>query len=128
MTRIQSLADLQRFREDILAAQKAQAQSGHIQIVVGVGSCGIAAGALDTLRAVQQHVQAKQLQNVTISETGCIGLCRHEPIVEVVIGEGPRITYGRVTPAVAQRIIDEHILGGQVVDERVIESTPFPTI
>lgn len=128
MTRIQSLADLQRFREDILAAQKAQAQSGHIQIVVGVGSCGIAAGALDTLRAVQQHVQTRQLQNVTISETGCIGLCRHEPIVEVVIGEGPRITYGRVTPAVAQRIIDEHILGGQVVDERVIESTPFPTI
>ena len=128
MTKIRSLEDLNRFREEVLKERQRKAGLGHIQIIVSLGSCGIAAGALDTLKAVQQMIESEKLKNVSISETGCIGLCKHEPILEVVAGDSPRITYGRVTPEVARRIIRGHVVDGKVVEEFVIESLPYPTI
>ena len=128
MTKIRSLEDLNRFREEVIKERQRKAGLGHIQIIVSLGSCGIAAGALDTLKAVQQMVESEKLKNVSISETGCIGLCKHEPILEVVAGDSPRITYGRVTPEVARRIIRGHVVDGKVVEEFVIESLPYPTI
>jgi NADP-reducing hydrogenase subunit HndB len=123
-----SLDELNRFREEIIEKRRRAAERGHIQIFVGLGTCGIAAGALEALAAVKDQVQAQGLEDVSILETGCLGLCRHEPIVEVVIGESPRVTYGRVTPEVAGRIVREHVVGGKVVSEFVIESLPFPAI
>ncbi len=128
MPTIRSLEDLQQFRAGIIETRRRDAARGQVQIIVGLGSCGIAAGALETLQAVRQQIDAQQRAEVLVTPTGCIGLCAHEPIVEVIIGEGPRVTYGHVTPAVAELIIQEHILGGRVVVESVIESLPFPTI
>jgi NADP-reducing hydrogenase subunit HndB len=114
--------DLQRFREEVIEARKRRAALGQVQIVVGLGSCGIAAGALDTLRAVQQQLEAGRLGQVQVTQTGCAGLCKYEPIVEVLAGDSPKVTYGRVTPDVARRILREHVLGGKIVDEFVVES------
>lgn len=128
MKTIRSLEDLNRFREEIIDEKRRNAGLGNIQIVVSLGTCGIAAGALEVLKAVRQQVQADGLENVSISETGCVGLCKHEPILEIVAGDSTRVTYGRVTPYIARRIVREHVVGGKIVSEFVIESIPFPSI
>lgn len=128
MTKIRSLEDLNQFREKTIRERQRKAGQGHIQIIVSLGSCGIAAGALETLEAVRKMVGSDKLKDVSISESGCVGLCSDEPILEVIAGESPRVTYGRVTPDIARRIIRSHVIEGKVVDEFVIESLPFPSI
>lgn len=128
MTKIRSLEDLNRFREEVIKERQRKADLGHIQVMVSLGSCGIAAGAIDTLNAVKQMVRDEKLKNVSISETGCVGLCKHEPILEVIAGGSTRVSYGRVTPEVARQIIRGHVINGRVVEEFVIESIPYPTI
>ena len=128
MKTIRSLEDLNRFREKVIEEKRRKAGLGNIQIIVSLGSCGIAAGALDTLKAVQQLVEDDKIKNVAVSQTGCIGLCKYEPLLEVIAGDAPGVMYGNATPEVVKRIIREHVIGGKLVDEFVIESTPFPTI
>ena len=129
MKMIRSLEDLNRVREETIEEKRRKASQRNIQVIVSLGTCGIAAGALDTLRAVQQQVEAEGLENVSISQSGCIGLCKHEPILAVIAGDSLKVTtYGRVTPEVVMRIVREHILNGKIVEEFVIESIPFPTI
>jgi NADP-reducing hydrogenase subunit HndB len=128
MKTIRSLEDLNHFREEVVEKRQRQAGLKHIQVIVSLGTCGIAAGALDTLNTVRQVVEDEKIKNVTILESGCIGLCRHEPILEVIVGDEPRVTYGRVTPETARKIMRSHVIEGRVVDEFAIESLPFPTI
>jgi NADP-reducing hydrogenase subunit HndB len=122
MKAIQSLEDLRQFREEVIEARKRQVGRGSVQVVVSLGSCGIAAGALDTLKAVQQQIEADHLREALITQTGCAGLCKYEPIVEVIAADSPKVTYGGVTPEVARRIVREHVLGGKVVEEFVVEA------
>ena len=128
MKKIQSLEDLQKFREQVIEERKRKASAGKVELIVSLGSCGIAAGALDVLQAVKKQAKADHLEDVLISQTGCIGLCRHEPILEVVVGDQPRVTYGRVTPEMVKRIVREHVIDGKIVEDFVIDATPFPTI
>jgi (2Fe-2S) ferredoxin len=128
MKTLRSLEDLNRFREEIVEARRRRASQGKYQIFVSLGTCGIAAGALETLAAVRDQVQTEALKDVLITETGCVGLCRHEPIIEIAAGEAARVTYGGVTSDVARRIVREHLVNGNIVSEFVIESIPFPTI
>ncbi len=125
---IRSLEDLNQFREEIIEKKQREADSGKTRITLGLGTCGIAAGALAVLRVIQEHVASGQLKDVTVSQTGCIGLCRHEPILEISIPGAENVTYGSVTAEAAERIIHEHILGGRVLEEFVINTAPFPTI
>lgn len=128
MKTIRSLEDLNRFREEIIEERQRKAGLGHIQIFVSLGSCGIAAGALDTLNTVLQMVKDDKIKNVAVSQIGCVGLCKYEPLLQVIKGDQLGVLYGGATPEVAKRIIREHVVGGRAVDEFVIESTPFPTI
>jgi NADP-reducing hydrogenase subunit HndB len=128
MKTIRSLEDLNRFREEVIEEKRRKAGLGNIQIIVSLGSCGIAAGALDTLNTVLQMVEDEKIKNVAVSQTGCVGLCKYEPLLEVITGDAPSVLYGNATPEVVKRIIREHVIGGKVLDEFVIESTPFPTI
>lgn len=128
MKTIRSLEDLQKFRERVLEQKAAQAKSGALHITVGLGSCGIAAGALEVLHVLMEQIPPRKLKEISITPTGCIGLCAHEPIVEVSAGGEDKVTYGRVTAEAAQRIVDQHILGGKVVEDLVIDTAPFPTI
>lgn len=128
MRTIQSLEDLDRFREEIIEKRRREAALGTVQVAVGMGSCGIAAGAQEVLQMIQKQVDSGALKNVALSQTGCVGLCRYEPILEVTAGEAPKVTYGGVTVEEARRIIREHILGGRVVEDLVIDTTQFPSI
>jgi len=128
MKTIRSLEDLKRFREEVIEDKRRKADLGNIEVIVSLGSCGIAAGALDTLKAIRQQIETDHLTDVHVSQTGCIGLCSHEPIVEIIAGNRSKMTYGKVTPEIVQRIFREHILDGRVVEEYAIDTTPFPTI
>jgi (2Fe-2S) ferredoxin len=108
--------------------RRREAERGVAFVTVGMGTCGIAAGALEVFRALKGEIEAHQIKSIVLKQTGCIGLCAHEPILEVTVGTAPKVSYGRVDPQMVKRIVQEHILKGNVVQELVIDTTPFPTI
>ncbi len=122
MNKIQSLEELNQLRSDIMASKQRQIDLKMVQVNVGLGSCGIAVGALDTFNAIKQQVAIDRLEKVNVMQVGCVGLCRYEPIVEVIAADSAKVTYGHVTPDIARRILREHVLSGKVVDEFVIET------
>lgn len=93
-----------------------------IRVVVGLATCGIAAGARPVMSAFVEEINKRQLQNVTVSQTGCIGLCRLEPIVEVYMPGKEKVTYCKVKPEQVARIVSEHIVNGNPVVEYTIGS------
>ncbi len=93
------------------------------RIIVGLGTCGIAAGAKEVLQAVRQEVESRRL-DVEIAQTGCIGMCQNEPLLDVELPGGPRVTYGNVTAQDVPRIIASHVLGGTVVQELALAYIP----
>ncbi len=128
MPKITSVAELNRLRIDLVMKRNEEAARGDVRITVGMGTCGVAAGASEVFCALEDEIHALHLENVVLSETGCIGLCKHEPIVEVTVGTQSKVSYGRVTPCMVKRILQEHVLDGRVVEELVIDTTPFPTM
>lgn len=114
MPAIKSLEELKRLREQAIEQREAKQTSSRVQVVVGMGTCGIAAGARETVKAILEEIEAENLSGVLVKQTGCIGLCEQEPLVDVVIGE-ERVRYGKVTPERAKTIMREHVLGGRVV-------------
>ncbi|MBQ9832563.1 MAG: (2Fe-2S) ferredoxin domain-containing protein [Clostridia bacterium] len=99
-----------------------ESAEGNTRIVVGLATCGIAAGARPVMSAFVEEVHKRQLQNVTVSQTGCIGLCRLEPIVEVFVPGQEKVTYCKVTPEQVSRIVAEHIVNGNPVVEYTVGS------
>jgi len=120
MPAVKSLEDLKRVKEEALEKRKAQATSGRAQITVGMGTCGIAAGARDTMKAILKVIEEESLSDIIVAQTGCIGICEWEPIVDVVIGQGPKVTYGKVSPERAREIMEEHVMGSKIISEYLI--------
>jgi NADP-reducing hydrogenase subunit HndB len=120
MPAVKSLEDLKRLKEEALEKRKAQATAGRAQITVGMGTCGIAAGARETMKAILEVIEKDNLSDIIVTQTGCIGLCEWEPIVEVVVGNEPKVMYGKVSSEMAKQIMQEHIEGSKVLPEFVI--------
>jgi (2Fe-2S) ferredoxin len=116
------MEDLIQAKADLLEKQRSAAKVQRYQIQVGMSSCGIAAGAQDTLEAINRLIVYENLSDVGVVPIGCLGLCALEPIVQVLRPGQPTVTYGKVTPDVARRIITEHIGKGMIVQENAIES------
>lgn len=121
MSTVNSLQDLKQIRATALEKLNSEKAAGNVQVIVGMGTCGIAAGADDTMKAILKQIEKEQLSGISVTKTGCIGLCEAEPIVQIIIGEGSKVSYGKVTPEVAYRILKEHVEGGKIVQESVIE-------
>ena len=128
MKRIEDMEDLQQIQDEANREMQRKTSRGEIEVVVSLGSCGIAVGALDVLHIVEEEIKAHDLKDVTVSQTGCMGLCKHEPILQVIVGNTSKVTYGKVVPDVAKRIIREHIIEGGVVEEYIVDASLFPTI
>jgi (2Fe-2S) ferredoxin len=120
MNAIKSLDDLQKIRDAALAKRKLGETSGSKQVIVGMGTCGIAAGARETMKSVLDFIEANNLENVVVTQTGCIGLCEQEPIMQVVLPGQEKVTYGKVDAEVAKKIMKEHVTDGKVVQGNVI--------
>ena len=93
----------------------ARNSEGKPKIIIGMGTCGIAAGARDILQAVSQEVRKRNLDVIT-TQTGCIGMCEQEPLIDIQLPGQDRITYGRVTAKDVERIVVEHVINGHVVE------------
>lgn len=117
MKTLEELAEIRNRMKEKVALREG---SGEIRIVVGMATCGIAAGARPVLNAFVEEVSKQGASNATVSQTGCIGMCRYEPIVEVFEGGKERTTYVKVTPDMVARIVREHIKGGRPVTEYTI--------
>lgn len=121
MEKVKTLEDLKRLREEALEKRKVKSAGGQVQVIVGMGTVGIAAGARETLKAILDYIEQNNLADILVRQTGNIGLDSFEPIVQVLVGENPKVTYGRVSPDAARRIMKEHVQGGQVVKDFKIE-------
>ncbi len=120
MPAVKSLDELRKLKEEALEKRRAKTTSGAVQVTVAMGTCGIAAGARETMRAILDEIEADNLSGVVVKQTGCMGMCELEPIVQVEVGGAPKVTYGKVNMEQAHRIMKEHVVGGRVVNELVI--------
>ncbi|MGM0432591.1 MAG: (2Fe-2S) ferredoxin domain-containing protein [Spirochaetota bacterium] len=117
-----TLEDLRKLREEKKKSLgKRDLEGKTAQIVVGMGTCGISAGAKDALNAFIKAVDANNLDHVIVTQTGCMGLCYVEPTVEVLVDDMPNVIYGNVTPDVAERIVKEHVMHKRMVNEHVFD-------
>lgn len=119
LNNIDELASLQKRVKEELQAKSAE----QTIITIGMGTCGQAAGAGDTLRAIENELRKREIQ-ATIKTVGCIGMCVKEPLVDIQLAGQPRITYINVTPARVKRLFDEHLQQGQVVEEWALGILP----
>jgi NADP-reducing hydrogenase subunit HndB len=122
MPKITSLDDLRKIKENASDLTAARSQ-GKTRIIIGMGTCGIAAGAREIMQNVLVELEKRGLKGVSVETTGCIGMCQQEPLLDVIRPGEPRITYGRLTVADVPRIVAEHVVNGNIVEDRVIGRT-----
>jgi NADP-reducing hydrogenase subunit HndB len=119
--KVKTLEDLRKLREEALEKRRVKSAAGQIQVIVGMGTVGIAAGARETLKAILDYIESENLSDISVRQTGNIGLDSYEPVVQVITGPESKTTYGKVTPETARRIMKEHVVGGQPVRENLID-------
>jgi len=118
---MKSIEELQAIRDKTRTSLNVRGDNHeNIRIVVGMATCGIAAGARPVLNAFIEEVSKRNIKNVTVTQTGCIGVCQYEPVVEVYSPEGKKVTYVKMTADKVGKIITEHIVNGHVVEEYTI--------
>ena len=116
---IKSLEDLRKIK----AAAKQQTETRKLnekQIIIGMGTCGIAAGARPVMEGFKEEIGKRGLNDVTVSQTGCIGMCRLEPMVDVYVPGREKVTYVHMSPDKVGRVVAEHIVNGRPVAEYTI--------
>lgn len=120
---MKSLEELKAIREKMQGQINLRNESdAEIRVVVGMATCGIASGARPVLTALSDAVQKKGLDNVIVTQTGCIGLCQFEPIVEVIEAGKDKVTYVKMNPEKALEVVDRHLTRGQVITEYTIQN------
>jgi len=121
MAKVKSLEELMKIKEKSLKDLQMRDTEKKGKIVVAMGTCGIAAGAKDTLQAIVMELADNKVDDMSVVQSGCMGLCEVEPTVEVHMeGQAP-IIYGHVTPEQARRIVQQHILSGKVVSDLMVK-------
>jgi NADP-reducing hydrogenase subunit HndB len=118
MPQIKSLEELRNLRERVERDISTRKDTG-TTVIVGMGTCGIAAGARDTMHAVLEALRERDIE-ANVTTVGCIGMCAKEPLVDIEQAGKPRVTYGNITPDMVSRLIEEHLVKGNVVEEWVV--------
>jgi (2Fe-2S) ferredoxin len=117
---VKTREELRAIRERAKEALAVRDSEGGPRVVVAMGTCGIAAGAREIMSALLDELSGRGLTDVTVTPTGCRGLCDREPMVEVIAPGKPGVTYCRLTPQAMRRIVADHLVNGQVVTEYAI--------
>ena len=120
---MKSLEELKVIREKMQSQVGLRSEdSSQTKVVVGMATCGIASGARPVLTALSDAGQSRNLSNIAVVQTDCIGLCQYEPIVEVIKPGKDKVTYIKMTPEKALEVVDQHLIRGQVVSKYTINS------
>lgn len=98
------------------------ADANQTRVVVGMATCGIASGARPVLNTLSDLVQEKGLSNVSVTQTGCIGLCQYEPIVEVMEPGKEKVTYIKMTPEKAKEVVEQHLERGLIIGKYTLQN------
>lgn len=114
-----SIQELQAIREQALRNLQVRDSEEDVRIVVGMGTCGISAGARPVLNALVEEINHRGLKNIKVVQTGCIGMCRLEPMFDVY-KDGKKVTYVNMTPEKARQVVVEHIVNNKVINEYTI--------
>jgi len=122
MPRIMTIDDFKKLRGDARREIRVRSQTG-TKIIIGMGTCSIAAGARETMRAILEELNKRHI-DAHVTTVGCIGMCAFEPLVDVEQAGGSRITYGNIHPENVPRLIEEHLIQGRVVDDWVVARLP----
>ncbi len=117
---MKSLAELDAIRAKAKNDMAARNEAGARRIVVGMATCGIAAGARPVMNTLVEELRTRNINDVAVTMTGCIGVCRLEPIIEVYEANGDKITYVKMDESRAKRVISEHIVNGQICKDIMI--------
>ena len=118
---MKSLAELQAIRNRMIDQVNMRKDDNiDTRVVVGMATCGIAAGARPVMLEFVEELKRRGLENVTVAQTGCIGMCRLEPMVEVYVKDQEKVTYVHMNPEKVARVVTEHIVNGRPVDEYTI--------
>ena len=126
MARLKGCEHLAELRQAVQKDLKIQADTG-TTIVIGMGTCGIAAGAQETKDAIVEELQQREM-DIRLMTVGCIGMCSKEPLVDIQQAGKPRITYCNIHPDMVPRLIDEHLINGHVVEEWTMGRVPVKGI
>lgn len=116
---MKSLDELRKIKEEVKKSMEMRSGGQRVKIVIGMGTCGIAAGARDTMKAFMEALEAAKLSDVAVTATGCAGFCEREPLVDVEVQGQKTVRYGKVDRDAAKKIVTQHIIGGNVVSELV---------
>jgi len=119
---MKSIAELEEIRKKALDKMGVRTNTEGYRIVVGMATCGIAAGARPVMNAFMEELNKREVKNAAVTMTGCIGVCRLEPIVEVIDPTGNKTTYVKMTAEKAVRVVTEHIVNGRVCIDLTIGS------
>ena len=119
---MKSLEELLAIKEKAQAQMSARDAEGKdgVRVVVGMATCGIAAGARPVLSALLSELEKRNVKHVTVTQTGCIGMCQYEPIVEVFEPGKEKVTYVLMTPEKAVKVLNEHLVNGKPVAEYTV--------
>jgi len=117
-----TLDDLRKLREKIKQEMNQRdTDNKSAEIIIGMGTCGIAAGAKVAFDAILDELNKHNVQHVALKQTGCMGLCHSEPTIEVHVNGMPSIIYGNVTADVGRKIVSEHIIGKKLLDDHIFD-------
>ena len=117
---MKSIADLEAIRQKTLSKVNLRREHEGVRIVVGMATCGIAAGARPVMLEFIEELKRRGIENATVSQTGCVGVCRLEPIVEVYVKGQEKVTYVHMTPEKVARVVNDHIVNGRPVEEYTV--------
>ena len=126
MPKLKSLEDLRQLREQAQQELTIRQTTG-TTITVGMGTCGIAAGARETMQAILQEMDKRGI-DAHVATVGCIGMCSKEPLVDIDQAGKPRVTYANVHPDMVPRLIEEHLVQGNIVTEWAFGRVPLAGI
>jgi len=122
MAKLKTIEELRKLREEAQQDLKVRLETG-TKIIVGMGTCGIAAGARETLHAILEELKKREIE-AHVTTVGCIGMCVKEPLVDIEQAGRPRVTYANVMPDMVPRLIEEHLINGKIVEEWVMGRLP----
>ncbi|HHX51654.1 MAG TPA: (2Fe-2S) ferredoxin domain-containing protein [Clostridia bacterium] len=118
---MKTLEELERIKTETTKKMGVREEGDKVNIIVGMGTCGIAAGAREVMLAILDEVSKRNLTNVTVTQTGCIGMCAQEPLVEVDVPGKPKMIYGKMDGPKSRQVVAQHVVNGIAISEWLVK-------